>query len=771
MSNKKSSAVLRVGDYVSIPRTTYPPGRIVESRGPLGPGGAQIYRVRIPERPKPIYIELREDQLELRHMVTTITFSQLSHKLRSPSSRGRPKRLTYPEPVVPFVPQTATAEEFPVEQSPLASDVLLFTAPAAVGKSTYARALAAAAQIPLLDLAKIKVSTGALSGILEEIGDRASQEFQNGNFSLIIDALDEGRIFSGSSHIEEFFRTTLERLDDPGAPKGQGPKLLVFGRPNSIGEVAALLELEAPSLPVTRLTLDYFDKAAATELVLAFARKIGSPEKVERYITPIKAIIHAFFGAISSAIGIDAEKLWDHPHGRSFAGYAPVLAALGTLIVKDKKDEGDERERTNFEALLQRLRDTGPIDAWQVLENVANEILDREARKVREPLLREFGSDVPVEAYDRTNQLDVLAAHFAGESVLPSSQLSFGSPAASQAYRKAVEVHWPEHPFLHDKAPVNDVLGALVIAHAISKGKKLSGGQGPKLLAEYGRQPFLWRFFRHRVPDRTSVDGGVVAFVLGSLWSDDTATRADTTFCPIGPDSASLVIKAGDSDVTVKVVLPVSLRGEVRNVVVDLVDGDVVLSSWPGSDTSSIAFLGRAIIRAGTITFEVKQIHVGALGVSASCHLEAKNPVNDQQMAPPEVHPGSELTIQGAFENRYPWHSVATVARPSVGGDPLGKLLVDCEQRIQGVMSLVTFPNFDLTNDERVDWAQKYGQLLPRLLRALVDAGLAKTHVIQTKEDTKMRVSPSVRWSQLRQAYERPAQADPRLRQLLEELR
>ena len=56
-------------------------------------------------------------------------------------------------------------------------------------------------------------------------------------------------------------------------------------------------------------------------------------------------------------------------------------------------------------------------------------------------------------------------------------------------------------------------------------------------------------------------------------------------------------------------------------------------------------------------------------------------------------------------------------------------------------MSLVTLPNYDLTEDERVNWARQYGQLLPRLLPALVDAGLAKTHVIQTKEDTKMRVT------------------------------
>jgi hypothetical protein len=40
-------------------------GRIVERRGPLGPGGAQIYGVLVRRKPEPKYIELRENQLEL----------------------------------------------------------------------------------------------------------------------------------------------------------------------------------------------------------------------------------------------------------------------------------------------------------------------------------------------------------------------------------------------------------------------------------------------------------------------------------------------------------------------------------------------------------------------------------------------------------------------------------------------------------------------------------------------------------------------------------
>jgi hypothetical protein len=57
--------LFRVGDRVRIRRSGGLRGRIVEWRGPLGPKGEQIYRVMVRCKPRPSYIEVREDQLEL----------------------------------------------------------------------------------------------------------------------------------------------------------------------------------------------------------------------------------------------------------------------------------------------------------------------------------------------------------------------------------------------------------------------------------------------------------------------------------------------------------------------------------------------------------------------------------------------------------------------------------------------------------------------------------------------------------------------------------
>ncbi len=57
--------LFNLGDRVKIHHSRGMHGRIVEWRGPLGPGGVQVYRVLVRRKPTRKYIELREDQLEL----------------------------------------------------------------------------------------------------------------------------------------------------------------------------------------------------------------------------------------------------------------------------------------------------------------------------------------------------------------------------------------------------------------------------------------------------------------------------------------------------------------------------------------------------------------------------------------------------------------------------------------------------------------------------------------------------------------------------------
>jgi hypothetical protein len=56
---------LRVGTIVKIRNSGYGRAEIAEYRGPLGPKGARVYRVLVQKKPRRVYIEVREDQVEV----------------------------------------------------------------------------------------------------------------------------------------------------------------------------------------------------------------------------------------------------------------------------------------------------------------------------------------------------------------------------------------------------------------------------------------------------------------------------------------------------------------------------------------------------------------------------------------------------------------------------------------------------------------------------------------------------------------------------------
>ena len=56
---------LKIGTAVRVRDSGYDRAWITEDRGLLGPKGARIYRVLVTKKPRPVYVEFREDQLEV----------------------------------------------------------------------------------------------------------------------------------------------------------------------------------------------------------------------------------------------------------------------------------------------------------------------------------------------------------------------------------------------------------------------------------------------------------------------------------------------------------------------------------------------------------------------------------------------------------------------------------------------------------------------------------------------------------------------------------
>jgi hypothetical protein len=68
MTMSNQTKPLKVGTVVKIRNSGYGRSEIVEFRGPLGPNGARVYRVRVRKKPRPAYIEVLESQLETEAM-------------------------------------------------------------------------------------------------------------------------------------------------------------------------------------------------------------------------------------------------------------------------------------------------------------------------------------------------------------------------------------------------------------------------------------------------------------------------------------------------------------------------------------------------------------------------------------------------------------------------------------------------------------------------------------------------------------------------------
>ncbi len=65
MTTENRVEPLKDGTFVKILNSGYHRARIAEYHGPLGPKGARVYRVLVQKKPRRVYIEVLEDQLEV----------------------------------------------------------------------------------------------------------------------------------------------------------------------------------------------------------------------------------------------------------------------------------------------------------------------------------------------------------------------------------------------------------------------------------------------------------------------------------------------------------------------------------------------------------------------------------------------------------------------------------------------------------------------------------------------------------------------------------
>lgn len=647
-----------------------------------------------------------------------------------------------PEPPSVFVdPAIETVDE----QSPFAAEVILIGAAAAVGKTTVARHVASAAGIPLLDLAQVPVAAGSLRGLVGgyiESDPESVEALLRGDLALVIDALDEGRVRSGEDGFLQFLFTMWELLDS--AARSSSPIAILFGRPTTIGDVEATLELHNEGKPddkqirYRRAELAFFDEEGAVELVRKYAESMDDePSRIDRQWGAISVTVRTYFRSIAEALGLDAsEDLWSDDLGRAFAGYAPVLAALGSLI----------SETSDFQSLTARL-DRNYTDAWAPIEEVIRLILEREIDKLQQavaPLLSD-GVEIPSDAYSPQEQLGYLIDHVHGERTLQGTIPEGLRGRDADAYVTAVNQLIPEHPFVRDRQFANPVFAGFALAAGMGS-NQLQRPTSHELLGQAARSPFLWRSFRHGAGSGLDVlDGVYLGYLLTSRWNDPGEVAGQVT---IRWEDHRARVRIADLDWEIVVAPPIRFFEKVEDLVAML----------EGSSDVTLELAGEAMTVSGPVVLVAPSLRVttNKILLEGSVWLEAEAFESTTSLSL-NVAPDAEVGWNETVSEHYPWSRAETKRQinPLIEPQPANKLeafIAATAQRPPSQSVVVHVHDLSVAPDEpRWSWTRReYSEIYRRFLRLLIDEGLAGLRQLATSgHRAKGRVSFFFRWGDL----------------------
>jgi hypothetical protein len=554
-------------------------------------------------------------------------------------------------------------------------------------------------------------------------------------------------MLSGETGIESFLVTTGELLLQNRSVTNR-PKLVIFGRYESTEFARLWLELAAPGITTSRVEIGFFDKDSALKLIDAYARaRAESDAAYWSHEEPVRKLIETYFDSIEGALKLEKGTLWTSERGRAFAGYAPVLAAVGSLLAK----------MDNFIEVENRLRDVGTHEAWDVIRTVLDEILAREQVKLCEKLRPQITTALPTEVYDAQEQLTILTQYVHKQRLKGSGRVKMAASDLLK-YQTMVEQNIADHPFVRHGGFANVVLGSVVMAHAVVQ--DLLSSTDSHLLAEHSQQPFLWRSLSQQFGSGSLIDGRYVGYALNSFWNDSLSSGRQVTIRSTADEGlANVAVPAsGGDDMTFEAALPITLYRQVNDCNVD-VAGTVRLEGHGLSGSKSV-FYGRGDT---VVICETLEVVADGITFDGNVWFEA-----DQVNAPPRLelrlHNGAQVGWGSSLASRYPWNQQPTTLAPPYKvsrDDPLTDLVEECHQRLPSTGALTLNTDFSVPdNDRRMRWVvRQFPEKFALLMQLMIEQGLATSEPMPASGKSKMRVHFKTAWGRLREALKHPEKA------------
>ena len=431
-----------------------------------------------------------------------------------------------------------TAPTFRLQAEHAASappSVVLLSAPAAMGKSAVAQALAHDLQAPLWNLAKFTLGEGTFTGIPRRLfgGNRFNDveaRLRAGSFLYILDALDEARARPGQG-----FESFVLDLCEEAHHVQTGACAVLLGRTEASGWAA--LYLEENEIPFVHYSIDFFSRGKSEEFIDKYldhlagskGRQIHHRNQRDNFTSARNGL----FTRVCEVLGCEPEDNatdWTDTLVREFAGYAPVLEVLSDFL-----------DDTNYFRLRQQMSTFGDkLDlvepqhaAWKFLRDIVSGLLTREQGKLLNPLKAGTATEAQFENWDDWSSLyrsdeqceRVLCHCFK----LPSPTLPEGlPPRIRQAYNDAIKIS--DHAFIRNEIDfTNVVFRDYLYAWSLHSGSQSVRDAVEQRLAgdEYKTSPLLAHFYLtpREGNDPEAVSAEYLGYVYESLLSKESLSR------------------------------------------------------------------------------------------------------------------------------------------------------------------------------------------------------------------------------------------------------
>jgi hypothetical protein len=541
----------------------------------------------------------------------------------------------------------------------LRSPLWFVAAPGAVGKSTLAKQISAQTGTVYLDLAKADTVAGNyLTGGLVKNGLLSA--WQRSETTCLIDALDEARLRVTQSSYDDFLSDLVSLAQVRNLPT------VLFGRVGIVDETWLLLKERGLHCPI--FEIDFFDRVSAKKFVLAELDRLAKKASGESFFNRLTAHRSVYEQAADGFVArLERATASD---GARFAGYAPVLQAVSTVL----------SGVTNPASL-----DHGVQESMQqeILQRLMELVLERESTKLREQLIVSMPAGFLKDLYTPDEQLARLVGRILGtKTPVPSYTLPQEHIAT---YESAVETLMAQHPFLDGtgQKPSGAVFGAAITAFglfsplpSVKAAAERYAGDSP-----HTPNPFLVDFYLH-LAERQEGASPLVAPEHVVLLYESVRARA-----PVGAvvhlsvegdevnEEAELEIQiSNNASETPDRTIPLRtfqagtlwFRREVNSVTISAPQLDLVVGS--GNSVEMIAPISLDVAR---LTFNCSELIVRRSDSSsdedAAVAIEARQLLQSDISTVPSVRKGAELSVEWPGSASYPWTHFASSSRGGQG--------------------------------------------------------------------------------------------------------